>query len=413
MKRVLVTWLAVMVCWLCFATTSVGQQIMNAAKLSSIKQALPLLEDSDRNDDLHSDRVIWYDTQSMWPTHQMRNARGLGRTYFLNSWYNISGDQTDVGKPLHGSWVHEFPWTTGKPGGAHRSRSVTSVKGFDLTGPAIVFERTVRGDPDLNSRDIITDWVFKDGSRFWEVIMQRLRTPSGPQDVVFEVRMREKSGDSWEVDVFRPFATADQLADALDQLEGGQYRTQAIAYLRSDNGKTSTERLYDALHDVKHAFDVTTDVYPLPRVDSEHVLDLIERPFVSCLGETFYKEATGPVNRTGAANIVPTDYDAAHLVPTGTTHDCMSCHESGGLHGMMHQKTVVFQGRRVRRGAYGHIQGSWSDKVLSWHPIAGQSISMSGGYRPVTLRRSFVENGWAQRLQGNRLPAGYQFTKVD
>ena len=394
-------------------TSAQSVQLMTPQEVAVIRAALPRLEDDERDQQLHSADVVWYDQRVMPPTHQMRNATGTGRTYFLNSFYNISGDPTDRGRPLHGSWVNEFPWTQGKPGGAHRSTTVSSIKGFDLTGPAIVFERNVRGDPDLRSRDIITDWVFKDGSRFWEVIMQRLKIDGELQDVVFEVRVREKAGDGWEVDIFRPFATADQLADALEELDGGDHRTQAISYLRGDDAKTTTERLVDALHDVKFAFDVTTDVLHLPVIDGQHVVGLLERPFVSCLGETFYKEATGPVNRTGFAHIVPNDYDAAHIAATGTSNDCMSCHESSGLHGMEHQRTVVFNGRRVRRGAYGHIQGSWSDKILSWHPISVGSISPSGGYRQVALRRSFVQNGWARRLQGNQLPQGYNFTKVD
>ena len=376
---------------------AIGQQIMPQPTVDAVRAALPILEDEEANDKLHDPALVFYTQKEMPSAYQMRNARGLGRTTVHDPYYNISGDPSDAGKPLHGNWNHHFPWTVGKPGGGHNSRSISTVKAFKLPKPVAVFERTVRGDPDLNSRDIIQDWVFPEGTYFAEVLFYRVNN----EDVCFEVRTRQKQGDQWAVDMFRSFATADALAQAIEELGPGKYRSEAIASLRSFTG-LARDRLVDAIHNRQRAFDVTTTVAKLPTLATDDVLKLMDKPYTSVLGEKFLADASGPVNETGAANIVPTDYFGAHVNATGTSNDCMLCHESAGRHGSLFEN----------RGAYGHIVGSYSDKILSWHPFALSSISGNGSRIPVNLRQSFINAGWIMRVT-DRLPAGYKFTKVD
>lgn len=400
MNRNIVSPTIVVLClalWL--ASSANAQQLMPADQLQAIRASLPILEDDDANALLHGDELILYDTATIPPAYQHQNGNGRTSATFHSPSYNISADPSDRNLP-HGNGGNagvEFPWKVGKPGGAHNSPAVQSIKGFYFPGPAAVFHRDVPGRVGTRNTTILLDWVFASGSVFVEVIYQRIKS----QDVVFEVRTRSKVDDTWEFDVFRPFASAEDLASALEEMGEGKYRAAAIADLRA-NKSLPLMRLVDAFHSRKNAFDATSEVYQLPPIKTDDVLQLLDREFVSTFGMPFKAESHAPSNDTKYVNLVPPLYHGAFVSPTGTTGDCMSCHESAGHH------ATEFQ----NRGWYGRVPGSFTEKINSWHPVTPSSISYNGGSRTVRLRQDWVDAGLITYVRG-QLPPGYKFTKVD
>ena len=374
-----------------------AQQIMDPTRLEAVRASLPILEDDDANTKLHADEVVWYDNTSMPATYQHQNGNGRSFATFHSPAYNISADPSDRGRPGMGNGNNEFPWVSGKPGGAHIAAGVKSVKGFYFPKPAAVFNKTVAGRAFSNNQTIIYDWVFADGTIFYEAIYQRIRD----EDVVFELRTRTKSGQEWDVDIFRPYATAEDVASILEEMGPGERRAEAIAHLRSEK-TLPVMRLADDFHTRERAFEATSEVYNLPLIKTDDVIEILSRPFVSCLGIPFKAKAYAPSNDTEYVSLVPPNYHGAFVHSTGTSQDCMQCHDSSGDH------VTRFQ----LRGWYGRIMGSASDKILSWHPIEPASISYNGGARQVRLRQSFVDNGLVVFVR-DRLPDGYQYTKVD
>lgn len=388
--------------WTLSFSSADAQQLMEASKLAAYRASLPVLEDDDTNKLFHSDEVIWYTTREMPPAYQHQAGPPIvpsgytSNATFHSPSYNISGDPSDSGKPLHGNAGNEFPWTVGKPGGAHSAVGVSSIKGFYFPKPALVFRRAVPGRVRTGNTTNILDWVFADDTVFFEVIYQRI----GDDDVPFEVRLRRKAGADWEFDVFRLFASAEDLADALEELGPGKLRAEAIADLRADN-ELPYERLVDSRHTTRHAFDESTYIYNLPRILTADILAFSDRTFVSCLGIPFKGEAYAPSNSKDTVNLVPPKYHGAFVTPTGTSSDCMNCHESANRHATRFQHP---------RGWYGRTPGSYSDGINSWHPVEPRSISYSGGIIPVRLRQSFIDHGLIE-MAGRTLPEGYQFTE--
>jgi hypothetical protein len=375
-----------------------AQQLMEPGKLAAVRASLPVLEVDEANQLLHSDKVIWYTTREIRPAYQHQNGNGHSESTFHDPYYNISADPSDAGKLHHGNAALEFPWVSGRPGGAHNSWGVTSVKGFHFPKPAAVFRRDLNGRVGTPNVTRVLDWVFSDGTVFFEVIFQRMRN----EDVVFEVRQRTKVDDVWEFDVFRPFATAEDLADALEEMPPNEHRDAAIVDLRADQD-LPYRRLVDGNHTRKFAFDATTQIYSLPKLRTDDVVELLQRPFVSCFGIPFKDQAYAPSNDTKFVSLVPVNYAGAFVSSTGLSSDCMDCHDSACSHATEHQD----------RGWYGRVQGSKSDKILSWHPVEHSAISASGFHHPVRLRQAFVNAGLVVQVQGGRLPPGYKVTKVD
>ena len=392
MKRIVIA-LTLLLCTVARAE----YQMMTPAEVAAIRAALPDLEDDDVEDMLRND-VTYYTTKQVPPVYQHQNGNGTSRATAHSPYYNISADPSDRGLP-HGQGGNagiEFPWRVGVPGGTHRALGVKSIKGFVIPKPVAVFERTVNGRVRTGNRTIIVDWVFAEGTTFVELLFQRIQG----EDVLFEIRTRTKEGAEWAVDIFRPFATAEELASALQQLGEGKYRQEAIADLRDSTKTLPTKRLVDSTHTRENAFDVTSETYSLPVILTSDVLQLYEREWVSCLGMDFKGTAAAPSNETGYVNLVPVNYHGAFA--GNDRGSCMQCHDSAGRH------ATEFQDR----GWYGRVPGSYSDKINSWHPFDPSCISYNGANRQVVLRREFLQQGlitWVERT----LPEGYRFTEVD
>lgn len=366
-----------------------GQQLMAPRKLAAVRASLPDLIDEYRHDQLHDEDVIWYTNTEMPAAYQHATGNGYSVTSWHSPFYNISGDPSDrfLGHGNGGNANVEFPWNIA-PGGAHLAESVNSVKGFLLPGkPVIVFRRNLPGRRGSGAQNAVFDWIFPEGTVFIECLTMAIRD----QDHVFEVRFRERAETSWEFDLHRPYATADSLADAIDAMGPGELRSEAVADLQAERSLLVFQ-LTDSGHNIERAFDESSEVYNLPMLKTDDVLELLQVPFTSVLGLSFKGGASAPSNNTPYANLVPPNYHGVFV-----TRSCMNCHDSANRHATEFEHP---------RGWYGRVRGNRGG-ILSWHPIDPVSISYNGARRTVGLRPEFVRAGFVRWV--TEIPEGYQF----
>lgn len=418
---------------ICLMTGAASAQIMEPGKQQRLTALLPRLADKEFNAYLTDPRVLWYTNAEMPAAYQHAIGNGYVQTTLHSPFYNISGDPSDrgavnnrpgdLGRRGGGNGNVEFPWNVA-PGGAANSPSVNSFKGLwlpkDDSGrlrPVVWFrqdvpgrgagERIVRGGGGLaegpprrlrdgRSLNYAYGWTFPPGAVLIEALT--MRTPNDT-DVVFAIRFRVREPDAWGVEIFRPFATAEQLAAAIESFEGRDVRREAaIAQLRAA-GPLTEMRLADLTHTRKLGFDVTTGTCDLPTLSTDDVLSLINRPFVSCLGEKWKVGTNGvaalaATNPTNNFNVIPPNFHGAFA---GNDRDgCIKCHDSTNRH------VTEFE---QPRGWYGRIRGS--DGIFSFHPFDPRSISYAGGALPVRISGRLEAAGIVAAYNPSMHP-GYQ-----
>ena len=389
-------------------------QLMNPRKQAALVRMLPRLEDRQFDAVLHNRRMLWYTNAEIPAAFQHAIGNGYVDTTFHYVFHNFSGDDDerifDVdarGMMGGGNANQEFPWNVA-PGGSHNAVGVNSYKGLllplDANGrmlPVVYFrqdlparggnERIVRGGGVLptgriNGMNRGWGWVFPVDSILVEVLTMR---DSRKYDHPFAVRFRIREHNAWGVEIFRPFATHDQLVKAMESLPGpNKTRTAAIKSLRGYT-TVSMERLIDRRHRKQITFDVTAGIAPLPEISEPDVLALIDRPFVSCLGAKWRGEAIAPSNRTGKFNIVPPNHFAAFA--GNERESCMRCHETVNFHATAFEQP---------RGWYGRVRGS--DGIFSFHPIELSSISADGTPRRVVIRSALLNAGIVSRYDADK-----------
>lgn len=394
-------------------------QIVQPDQLRRMKSLLPKIDNKELQAVLDDPTTMWYDLQSMPAAYQFQPGNGYLPTYFFLANHNFSGDPSDkpLGNGRGGNANVEFPWNQ-KPGGAHRSPHVDSFKGLwlpkksngrphpvvwfrkdlpgRLGGGLVVGGRPIRGPLSRGEYEQTYGWVFPEGTVFVEALT--MKDPQGYY-VVFELRFRIREIDAWGVDIFRPFPTADSLADALEQEDNSESHKlirDAIRQLRSP-ATVRIANLGDDKHTTKQAFMSVSGYDPLPSLPEATVSKLLyTTEFKSSLGEAWRTgsnkvTAFSPSNETNEYNIIATRYDGTFI---GTDREsCIKCHESTNKH------ATVFQ---VPRGWYGRVRGS--DGILSWHPVALSAISANGAPVPVRMRRAFVEGGILEPFNRARHP---------
>ena len=398
-------------------------QIMSSRDLKTFRAYVPQVDDPVISAQLNDLDVMWYTDQEMPPAYQMSIGNGYVQTTFLHADANISSDDSERRIPDAngdlggGNGNTEFPWNVA-PGGAHRSPYVRSFKGLLLPPkegggrhPVIWFRedmqgrgaRIISGNPrrplpegprSPRGMNYGYGWLYPVGTVFFEVL-----TTVNPdrKDIPFELRVRTRESDAWGVDIFRPFATAQQMADAIKtgwpELTP---RLQKAVDLLENPPVFKMARMTDTAHSKKRAFDVTAVISYLPPLGDSEVDWLLNRRFVSALGETWQTDPTGlkaiaPYNGDDRHGILPYRYHATFM---GNDRDgCMNCHDSTGVH------VARFQ---LPRGWYGFIRGR--DGIFSWHPIDPSSISTDGGALQVRFRQSFLDAGIVEPYDPERHP---------
>lgn len=382
---------------LCAAQAAAQVQICSPDKIAAYRASLPATESGHWQEIFRDPRTMFYDDETI-PAAYQHASGGLinggqflvlngttGTTTFHSPKHNISGDARERAKgPGRGGNANiEFPWRT--PGGTDRSEGTALTFKFmrlpqvDGQTVPIVWWREVSRQSFVGPHSVMA-WMFPRGTIFGEVLAQR---DSRGQMHTYEVRLRVRERDYWDIAVLRPFPTAGDLANRLAEVGADEYCEQVA------NVPVVTRKLFDAHHPTKSGFSVDAGVAVLPSMPealSAHLLDTT--PFKVATGAKFAGNAAAPTTND-AFGIVPREYHGSFL---GTdTDSCRNCHQ----HTLMHVD-VFDRGRDW----YGYVRGS--DEIFTFHPINPGDIAYNGAQRQFRLRPEFVAAGMIESYDPTR-----------
>ncbi|HTQ39267.1 MAG TPA: hypothetical protein VMJ32_09575 [Pirellulales bacterium] len=377
------------------ATPAGTVRLMSAEKEQRLRKLLPRVDDPSLQKILKDPRLILYTEQEMPRAYQEWSGSLQG---IHSAYYNISAN----GSEPYGNGNREFPW--GSPAGTQRTSGVEAFRfvwlprdSNDRPRPVVWFRKRLRGDT--------TDgyaWTFPVGAVVGEAL-----TMTGPDGYAytFELRTRTRQYGSWDVDVFRPFPTAADLAQRIKALRP-DWQNQPKLAAAIDHLEQPLEMKVLLLADKQpamHVFRQTAGVDSLPPLSDDKLVGqlLSGTVFRSVSGEVWQQSPSGvktyaPTTAAGF-NIVPTNYEAGFVQVDSAS--CMRCHESAA------RPVSDFN---PGRDWYGHIRGS--DAILSFHPFAPESVSDNGYGRPVKMRAEFEQAGVIAKYDPQQHPAKFYQT---
>lgn len=360
------------------ASATSSLRLMNATKEASLRKLLPKLENEAVQAKLDDKRLILYTEDEMPRCHQDWDG---GLPGLHSPYYNISANSSEP----FGNGNREFPW--GEAAGTHRASNVYTFRFLWLpqdengkTLPVVYYRKHMRGDTATGYA-----WMYPAGTVFGEVLCVKT---TNNRAVAFELRIRERNQVAWDIDVFRPFPTAESLAERIQEVRENWAQSPAVAqlvtHLTTDRALPQ-QRLVDN-HPQKRVIDQTMGVDALPAInDDQLVIELLTTtPFTSAQGEVWRKGTnatfTHAPTTTARFHIVPANYDGGFIEVD--QHSCMRCHETANQH---------VRNFDARRDWYGRVRGS--DGIFSWHPFDPSGISRNGQANTPRIRQSLISAG--------------------
>lgn len=287
--------------------------------------------------------------------------------------------------------VFHFPF--GRPAGS-REDAIAVVDFWQLPrGDDGRLEPVVWWRRDPNGYTHRVEWMFPAGTVLGELMFV---VDASGQWWPFEIRTRVRELDGWRSDVYRPFPTATELADALQRkrAERAEWSSSSeidslIAHLRDPSTLTSARLSATNFPGAFPAIDGAEDVLPELRDPSILQELLRETAFRSARGQV-WKERGGlrayaPTSRS-AFSIVPRGYNGGFLSVDDDT--CDRCHRDAGR---------PFRDWYDNIMAYGELWGE--DESFSWHPFENRSFVDASGrvvdfnYDNREFRSDFVAAG--------------------
>ncbi len=218
-------------------------------------------------------------------------------------------------------------------------------------------------------------WTFPVGTVIGEALLQQ--DPASPADwYVFEYRVRTRELNSWKTDIFRPFTSAREMADAVKESRPGWESTdlgQLVTHLENNDslvpGRLESKPYGKIFPSVDGAWDY------LPATSDHDLIRefLTTRIFTSSMGRIWKSNQTLTTYAAGnqaGFQIVPEGYIGGLLKPTEEA--CSRCHEQTGRPlGQLDRRVVL----------YGEIWGE--DQIFTWHPfeVSTDIFTVSDGSR--------------------------------
>jgi hypothetical protein len=202
------------------------------------------------------------------------------------------------------------------------------------------------------------NWVFPAGTYFGEVLFQK--SPDG-QWYVFEVRTRKRYLDGWEVELFRPFRSAVDLANAIVRLRPDwESRSDLAALVRHLlNADNVVAHRLESPAFAKAFKPIDGWLDNMPAIDDHELIgQLLQRYYFVPTSGSIWKESNGretygPAS-LGEFHIVPRGYKLG-MIPVNEI-SCKRCHEFTG------QPLGPFDSNIV---LYGEVWGE--DQIFTWH----------------------------------------------
>jgi hypothetical protein len=361
-------------------------RLTTARRESELRRFLPEVADEDVQAILNDPRLILYTDQEMPDCYQIWDGQ-LPGLHAVS--YNISANDSEP----YGNGNIEFPW--GKAAGTHRTTNVFTVRFVSLPRdengkllPVTWYRKQLAGDAQPGY-----GWIFPVGTVFGEVLS--MKSPWGPY-YTFEMRLRIRETGEWNVDVYRPYRTAEELAKKIKELRPEWRKAPQLAKLVThlDSPVAMKKHVLANGHPGRVIYQ-SMGIDNLPDAgDDALIVELLNTQFRSALGSTWRKSANGvhTCAPTTAArfHIVPANYDAGFIEVDRVS--CLRCHETTNQH------VRDFQSGR---DWYGRVRGS--DGIFSFHPFEPSSISGNGyGNTSPQMRTEFVRGGILERFSPAR-----------
>lgn len=371
-------------------------QIMPAVKEQALRASVPPITDADMARKI-VEATLYTETE-MPRAHQFQElsgGQGNPFTVFYSDYTRVNNiDRFTTNN-------REFPWLN--PGGLDATTSERGEFRFiylprkpdGRVWPVVVYRDQLDKSDSVNM-PIPTGWkwVFPYGTVLGEVLTMKF---SDGYQYTYEMRLRIREIDDWEIEVYRPFPTLQSLYDGIRKVRPD--------LLKKFNDVQMVNRtLEDRQHNMRRGFSSSAAELALPALPPDVVKYLLTRTtFQPCMGKKF---ATSEGNVTLAAfapttkhaeQIVPTNYQATFI---GSDRDsCKQCH----------QDTMRHTDRFQNRDWYGWTRGS--DGIFSFLPIEPSSI---GQGRPVRLRSDMQRAGMVEMYDAKQHPANmYSTSRYD
>lgn len=286
----------------------------------------------------------------------------------------------------------EFPWRT--PGGLDRAEETTKEFRFiwlprrenGQPWPVVVYRGAMDKSDSVNMPipRMGWRWIFPAGTVLGEVLAMEF---SDGYEYTYEMRVRIRGEQDWDVEIYRPFPTLADLKDRIEELRPG-----APGLRHFDNVALRPEILQDRNHP-RRAFQEAGAQYTLPAMPPDLVKQLLTTtPFRPVQGVSFVSRGDVAAFAATAANeqnIVPREYLATFL--GADAESCSNCHKH----------TLRHVDRFQNREWYGYIRGS--DGIFSFHPVEPSSIGPPD--KGVRLRESLVNAGMVAMYDPSQHPA--------
>lgn len=369
--------------------------IMSADRLASVAARMPCVTDPYLRGILESADTMWYDKHSIVPGYQDSFGDNVIAPIGMRP-NTIRSSLIDTAVPGGHSWifvdrgVFHFPF--GRPAGATENDAAVvdfwqlPRSGDDLL-PVVWW---MRQPSNLTHR---IEWLFPVGTIFGEMLFI---VGDDGQWYPFEIRTRTRVVDGWDVDLYRPFPSATDLADALEdkRADNGAWAssddiTALIAHLRDD--ETLAPAQLGATHFDGSFPTISGAEDELPGLSDPGIVRelLFEQPFRSARDRAW--KSSGQLisyapTTSSSSSIVPRGYNAGFLDVSEDT--CDRCHKDAGRPFRDYYPDII---------AYGELWGG--DETFSWHPFETSAFVASDGsvvdfnYDNRELRDDFVGAG--------------------
>lgn len=369
--------------------------IMDPAALAEVAERAPTIDDPWLLGVLESADTMFYDHRSIVPGYQdsfgdnVVTPIGMRPNTIDPGLINLAvpGGHEQIFVEFG---VFHFPF--GRPAGS-REEDLSTVDFWqpprDAEGrllPVVWWQR----DPNAHTHRV--EWMFPAGTVLGEI----LYVNDGATRWAFEIRVRVRELDGWRVDVFRPFPTAADLAQAIEvtRSERAEWMMSAeldalVAHLRDPSTLRSARLAATNFPGAFGAVDGAEDVLPALSDDSILRELLLRAPFRSARGAV-WKEHDGlrtyaPTTDAGFS-IVPRGYVGGFLEVNEAS--CDRCHQDAGR---------PFRDWYPNILAYGELWGE--DESFTWHPFAnarfvdgtGRVVQFNHDNRQ--MRQDFVSAG--------------------
>ena len=369
--------------------------VMPPARVAELAARLPCVVPGRLRDALESADTVWYDQHSLVPGYQdsfgdnVQLPIGMRPNTIDPVMINLAvpGGHAQVFSEVG---VFHFPF--GRPIGPVEDVAVVNLwqpprDGAGLA-PVVWWRR------DANAYTHRVEWIFPAGTLFAELLFLEVDGALWP----FEIRTRERALDGWDVDIYRPFPRAADLAAAIEARRGERpawadnAELDALVAHLGDPATLAPARVEAARFPGAFAArDGWFDELPATTgAAAELIRELLRTTPFRSAKDVAWKEDGGRrawgAGAAGGGAIVPAGFNAG--VFEVSRERCDDCHRDAGRPFETWYPNII---------AYGELWGG--DEIFTWHPFTEAAFVDEDGevvdfnYDNREIRPDFVAAG--------------------